>query len=161
MNKLVRCSAAPLLAVSAWIAVSAFSLVDAQELSFAGRLDDSQTLCLKQLLDISWTRQFHKEMIRIGQVATTMLNSRGLPDYVYLFEADGWCGTAACPMLIGEPGSYRTCRLLYDGMGDKTFTVLRHRDHGYRRIYAPCEARFDGREYQQLREECPNPQVYH
>jgi hypothetical protein len=44
-------------------------------------------------------------------------------------------------------------------MGDKSFTVLRRLDHGYRRIYAPCEARFDGQQYQQLHEDCPNPDV--
>jgi hypothetical protein len=90
-----------------------------------------------------------------------VLNEREKLDYVYIFEADGWCRTAGCPLLIGEVQRDGTCRVLYDGMGDKTFTVLRGRDHGYRRIYAPCEARFDGRQYQQLREDCPNPDVSH
>ena len=159
MSKLGRCSAAPLLAAWAWMAVSAPSVVKAQELSFTGKLSNSQKSCLKKLLDIAWTQQFHKEMMRIGQVATAVLNNRGMPNYVYLFEADGWCGTAGCPVLIGEPEHDATCRLLYDGMGDKSFTVLPRRDHGYRRIYAPCEARFDGHEYQQVHEECPNPRT--
>jgi hypothetical protein len=38
-------------------------------------------------------------------------------------------------------------------------TILDRRDHGYRRLYAPCELYFDGRQYQQAREECPNDDV--
>jgi hypothetical protein len=98
-------------------------------------------------------------MMEIGRVGTALLNNEGRPDYVFLFEADGWCGTAGCPLLIGELERGGACHLLYDGMGDKSFTVLRRLDHGYRRIYAPCEARFDGRQYQQLHEDCPNPDV--
>lgn len=101
-------------------------------------------------------------MLNIAQVAAADLSDNGRPDYIYLFEADGWCGTAGCPLLIGEmTRADGTCSLLYDGTGDKSFTVLRRRDHGYRRIYAPCEARFDGQQYQQLRAECPNPDVSH
>ena len=100
-------------------------------------------------------------MISIAEVATTRLNESGRTDYVYLFEADGWCGTAGCLLLIGEVQPDGACRLLYNEVGDKSFTVLRRRDHGYRRIYAPCEARFDGRQYQQVREECPNPDLHH
>jgi hypothetical protein len=40
-------------------------------------------------------------------------------------------------------------------------SLVDQRDHGYRRIYAPCEARFDGHQYQQVRDECPNPDVHH
>lgn len=101
-------------------------------------------------------------MVKIASVASIILNNRGYPDYVYVLE-DGieWCGTAGCKLLIAEKGQDGTCHLLYDGVGDTSFTVLRHRDHGYRRIYAPCEARFDGHEYQQLHEECPNLDVHH
>jgi hypothetical protein len=97
-------------------------------------------------------------MIKLAQVATTILNDKGRPDYIYLFEAIGWCGTAGCPLLIGELEQDGNCRLLYDASADGLF-VLRRRDHGYHRIYTPCEARFDGHEYQQLHEDCPNLDV--
>ena len=60
--------------------------------------------------------------------------------------------------MIGELEKNGTCRLLYDNAADGLF-VLRRRDHGYRRIWTPCEARFDGHQYQQLHEDCPNPDV--
>ncbi len=99
-------------------------------------------------------------MPKAAEVAAAQLGGRRTA-FVFVFEADGWCGTAGCPLLIGELEHDGSCRLLYDGMGDKSFTVLDQRDRGYHRIYAPCEARFDGREYQQVRDECPNPDVHH
>jgi hypothetical protein len=63
-------------------------------------------------------------------------------------------------MMIGEVRRDR-CRMLYGYDSDGTFTVLRERDHGYRRFWSPCEARFDGRQYQLLHETCPNAEVYH
>jgi hypothetical protein len=147
-----------LLLAQSTIPLSALS-VRAQELSFSEKLNAAQTTCLRRLLNVTWTAQFRREMMEIGQVGTALLNNEGRPDYVFLFEADGWCGTAGCPLLIGELERGGACHLLYDGMGDKSFTVLRRLDHGYRRIYAPCEARFDGQQYQQLHEDCPNPDV--
>jgi hypothetical protein len=97
-------------------------------------------------------------MMSISKVATAVLNSKGRWDYIYIFEAIGWCGTAGCPLLIGELERDRNCRLLYDAAADG-LAVLRRSDHGYHRIYTPCEARFDGHQYQQLHEECPNPDV--
>jgi hypothetical protein len=75
------------------------------------------------------------------------------------FEDDGWCGTGGCPLLIGEAEARSTCRLLYDGAGFDNITVLPKRDYGYRRLYTPCEVRFDGRQYQQLHSECPSVDV--
>jgi hypothetical protein len=147
-----------LLLAQSTIPLSALS-VRAQELSFSEKLNAAQTTCLRRLPNVTWTAQFRREMMEIGQVGTALLNNEGRPDYVFLFEADGWCGTAGCPLLIGELERGGACHLLYDGMGDKSFTVLRRLDHGYRRIYAPCEARFDGQQYQQLHEDCPNPDV--
>jgi hypothetical protein len=147
-----------LLLAQSTIPLSALS-VRAQELSFSEKLNAAQTTCLRRLLNVTWTAQFRREMMEIGQVGTALLNNEGRPDYVFLFEADGWCGTAGCPLLIGELERGGACHLLYDGMGDKSFTVLRRLDHGYRRIYAPCEARFDGQQFQQLHEDCPNPDV--
>jgi len=147
-----------LLLAQSTIPLSALS-VRAQELSFSEKLNAAQTTCLRRLLNVTWTAQFRREMMEIGQVGTALLNNEGRLDYVFLFEADGWCGTAGCPLLIGELERGGACHLLYDGMGDKSFTVLRRLDHGYRRIYAPCEARFDGQQFQQLHEDCPNPDV--
>ncbi len=134
----------------------------AQDLIFSRNLGDLQVYCLRKLLRVSDWRYLPKarpEMMKIARVATAMLNDRGRPDYVYIFEGKGWCGTAGCPLLIGELASDGSCRLLYDDMGDTSFAVLRRRDHGYHRIYTPCEARFDGRRYQAVHEDCPNPQT--
>jgi hypothetical protein len=62
-------------------------------------------------------------------------------------------------MLIGELRPNGNCHLLYEASGGSAFTVLRRRDHGYRRIYTLCEARFDGHQYRQLHEDCPNLDV--
>ena len=72
-------------------------------------------------------------------------------------------------MLIGEVRKDGRCHEIYSGSGfheamaDSGFkpgmTVLRRRNHGYRRLYTPCELRFDGHEYQQIHEECPNINV--
>lgn len=146
------------LLLTAVLAVSVPPTAQAQTLSFSPKLDRTQKVCLKQLLQNSWTPRFHKKMMSISKVATAVLNSKGRWDYIYIFEAIGWCGTAGCPLLIGELERDRNCRLLYDAAADG-LAVLRRSDHGYHRIYTPCEARFDGHQYQQLHEECPNPDV--
>ncbi|MGH7059884.1 MAG: hypothetical protein ACREFH_05815 [Stellaceae bacterium] len=133
----------------------------AKAFQFSKQLTPEQSACLKVVISIShwgYSPQSRAEMPDIAQVATVQLSDRRRA-YVFVFEADGWCGTAGCPLLIGELRHDGICHLLYDGTGDTGFTVLHRRDHGYRRIYAPCEARFDGRHYQQLHEECPSPGV--
>lgn len=162
MNKWLA-EMACVLMLSVDLVVLSQSVADARALDFSRDLTEDQTRCLSQLLVVSdwkYSPRFHKEMMSIAQVATTELDRRGSKSFVYLFEESGWCGTAGCSMLIGEPERDGSCRLLYDGMGETSFTVLQRRDHGYRRIYAPCEARFDGHEYQQVHEECPNPDVH-
>lgn len=133
----------------------------AKATEFSKLLTQEQSACLRVVIGSShwgYSPQSGAEMPGIAQVATARL-SDSRRAYVFVFEADGWCGTAGCPLLIGEMQRDGACRLLYDGTGDTGFTVLHRRDHGYRRIYAPCEARFDGRQYQQLHDECPNPDV--
>ena len=136
-----------------------------EELVFRNRLETDERRCLAELIHTSdwwkYTPQFAGEMMRIAKVARTDLNGKDHPAYLYLFEDGGWCGTAGCPMLIGERQSDGQCRLLYDGNGFDKIIVLRARDHGYRHLYLPCEVRFDGRQYQQLRDECPNANVIH
>ena len=163
MSSLSRSATTRLLIFSGCLAVCA-STAAAQMTHFSKKLDRHQVDCLKRLWHASrwkYLPESYSEMMKITQVKTAMLNDRERPDYIYLFEDDGWCGTAGCPLLIGESQRDGNCRLLYDDMGDASFTVLRRRDHGYRRIYAPCEARFDGHQYQQLHEECPNLEVHH
>jgi hypothetical protein len=153
------------LVIAITLATSVLSLANAQMLTFSKSKSTDQVSCLKEALrESSWQNYpgLPDEMVRIAQVTTTVLNDQGRPDYVYVLE-DGidWCGTAGCKLLIAERRRDGTCHLLYDGMGDKSFTVLHRRDHGYRRIYAPCEARFDGHQYQQFHKECPNVDIHH
>ncbi len=82
------------------------------------------------------------------------------PGYIYLIDNIGWCGSAGCALVIGEHW-HKGCHLLYDGYGWYTARALSQRDHGYHRLYLPCEIRFDGKQYQQMREECPNANVIH
>lgn len=132
------------------------SAAEAKISRWSHRLSDDQLACLRGILSQShWSRDSQWEMPAIAQVLTAQLNDRRTA-YVYVFEAIGWCGTAGCPLLIGELGPDGVCHLLYDAVGD-TFTALRHQDYGYRRILTPCEARFDGRQYQQLHKDCPSP----
>jgi hypothetical protein len=150
----VRASALPLTA--AVVAALLSSSADAKMSRWSNRLSGEQLRCLSGILsDSHWSRESQSEMPAIAQVLTTRL-SDGRTAYVYVFEAIGWCGTAGCPLMIGEPAQDEVCRLLYDGFGD-IFIALRRQDHGYRRILTPCEARFDGRQYQQLHENCPSP----
>ncbi len=99
-------------------------------------------------------------MISIAEVGRADLKGDGHKEYVFVFNGGiRWCGTAGCQLLIGETRSDGVCHLLYSGSGDTSFTVLRRKDNGYRRLYMPCEARFDGRQYWRLHPDCPNAVV--
>jgi hypothetical protein len=135
----------------------------AQRLQWSKSLTADETRCLTELLHAShWTgapsEEVH-ELITAARVSHAHLDGDGRTDYVYLFDDIGWCGSAGCALVIGEAPKHGECHLLYDGYGWYTFTVLRPRDKGYRRLYLPCEARFNGSQYQQLRAECPNVDV--
>jgi hypothetical protein len=53
------------------------------------------------------------------------------------------------------------CHEIYDGAGfEHATSVLAKRDHGHRRLYTPGEVRFDGRQCQQMRDECPNAVIH-
>jgi hypothetical protein len=136
----------------------------AQELSFSKSLTPSQAHCLDDLLRTSYFKyspSVHLEMKQIVQVATAKLDGPGRRQYVYLFESFGFCGTAGCSMAVGEEEHDGLCRLLYAYYSNGTFTVLPKRDHGYHRFWSPCEARYDGRQYQLLHPDCPNAVVRH
>lgn len=90
------------------------------------------------------------------------LKGDGRYEFIFVVHDIGYCGSAGCMMLIGERHHDGTCHLIADAGSDGgEVTVLGRRDHGYRRLYAPCELYFDGRQYQQVHEECPNVDVRH
>ena len=98
-------------------------------------------------------------MVANAWVARANLSDDRRKDYIFLIEGSEWCGTGGCPLFIGREETDGSCRLLYDDSGFRKFNVLRQPDNGYRRLYTPCEARFDGRQYQQLNPECPTPSI--
>lgn len=133
-----------------------------EKLRFTKNLSDDEVRCLSELFwESNWRLepQWEKDMIADAKIARADLNGDGLTDYIFLIEGDGWCGTAGCRLLIGGAREDGSCHLLDDDSGDRNFTVLRARDNGYRRLYTPCEAGFDGRQYQQLNLECPTYQI--
>lgn len=157
----LRAGAAFLFVAGLW----AFSgrAAAAEQLSFSKRLTSAQTHCLDDLLSSpDWTgAPDEKDKLESdAQVAAATLGQNGRTQYIYLFENSGYCGSAGCLMMIGEARG-GVCHMLYDYDGDGSFTVLRKRDHGYHRFWSPCEARYNGRQYQLLHESCPNAMVYH
>lgn len=133
-----------------------------EKLSFKKTLGAGEVRCLRQLFRVSDWRfvpQFEDDMLTDASVASAYLDGKGHEDLLYLIEGDGWCGTAGCKLLIGEVTPNGDCRLLYDDDGTGDTRILQQRDHGYRRLYTPCEARFDGRHYRQLHPACPSVDV--
>ncbi len=129
----------------------------AEKLRFAPihRVADKQ--CLTDLIQGRWdySPEVHPEMMTTAKVATANLNDDRRAIF-YLFDGRGWCGTGGCTLLIGEPRLGAGCRLIYAGSGfERAIEVLQARDHRYRRLYTPCETRFNGKEYWPVREECP------
>lgn len=121
--------------------------------------------CLSQILRTGEWRlspDFHKSMILAAHVARIDLNGDHRKEYIFIISEFASCGTAGCSMMIGQTDKRGVCREIYSGAGFEHATrVLAKRDHGYRRLYTPCEVRFNGRQYQQVREECPNAVVHH
>jgi hypothetical protein len=151
------------LLVSTCLSVLVIASAQAKEVSFSKKLSADEVRCLSDLIrgsDWRYTPEFHAEMMDIAKVGRADLNGDGKKEYIYIFdEGIRWCGTAGCQLLIGETRSDGICHLLYSGSGDTSFTVLRQTDNGYRRLYMPCEARFDGRQYQRVHPDCPNAVV--
>jgi hypothetical protein len=135
----------------------------AQKLYWTKSLSAADLRCFHQLLYAShWYEKakLESEMISDAKVAHIDLNNDGMQDYIFLIENLNWCGTAGCQLFIGQAGKDGICHLLYDDSGGPNVTVLRPRDNGYRRLYTPCEARFDGRQYQQLNLDCPTATIW-
>jgi len=145
----------PLLLISG-IAIAA----RAEMIHYREHLSGSERHCLTQLLQSAWhfSSDFHREMMATALVARADLNGNGRKEYIYVFRDSASCGTAGCSMLIGQDDADGVCHVIYDYWGIRGCD--HRRDHGYRRLYTPCEARFDGNEYRQVREECPNADVH-
>ena len=94
-------------------------------------------------------------MIAAAVFVETKLGGAGRKQYIYIMNGFS-CGTAGCTMLIGETGNDETCHEIFAGSGfEHAIEVLRKRDHAYRRLYIPCEIRFNGHEYREARWRCP------
>jgi len=137
----------------------------AEEIRVNGVLSGDDAKCLSELLSAYYAYPGNHstqiaELSRSAKVGRTALGKRENKAYIFLFENIGWCGSAGCLLIVGERRRDRNCHLLYVSDGtEKAMETLRKRDHGYRRLYTPCEARFDGTQYQQVHEECPNAKV--
>lgn len=130
----------------------------AERVRFSKMLNADEIRCFHQLFEAShWNilPRWENEMLSVAKVARVDLDDDRRKEYVYLIEGNGWCGSAGCKVLIGQSDTASVCRLLYDNDGSENFLVLQQRDHGYRRLYTPCEARFDGHRYLQLHPQCP------
>lgn len=138
------------------------SASSAEEILFSKSLTAADRHCLQEILRTGhWhiMPEFHQEMIAAAVVARADLKGSGQKQYIFVITDFASCGTAGCSMLIGERKG-GICHEIYGDAGsDVAITVLRKRDHGYRRLYTPCEVRFDGHQYRHIHEECPNDAV--
>lgn len=154
----------PSVAVAVFLGAFSICRADAAKLSLSMKLDGDETRCLNQLFLVSsYSRAPLKEqrqLTTVAKVGRADLGSNGRSDYFYLFKDIGWCGSGGCLLMIAERQKAGVCRLLYEGAGDN-ITILRPRDNGYHRIYAPCELRFDGRKYRDIHPACPSLGVEH
>ena len=139
----------------------------AETIRLTKKLTSGEAGCLSELLSIHYRYPGDHtdsilELRGSARVGRTILSKKKYKAYLFLFENTGWCGSAGCMLIIGERRKDGRCHMLYDG-GDgsrNAIRVLRRRDYGYRRLYTPCEVRFDGRQYQQMRVECPNAVIH-
>lgn len=140
------------------------SLSTAKTVRLSKELTGAELRCLHDLLARYFVRYPGADAIRNliaeSSAARTDLRDAGEQAFIFVIRDIGYCGSAGCLMLIGERRFDRKCHILTAANSDGgEVIVLARRDHGYRRFYAPCEFYFDGRRYQQVREECPNMNV--
>ena len=135
-----------------------------EKVNFRKNLTAYETQCLRELLDQSFPPfSADDQFVAEATVAQASLKGGGRNGFIFIVHDSGYCGTAGCMMLIGERRRDKRCHLLTDGDDGYDFRpleVLNRRDHGYRRLYTPCEFRFDGKRYQQVRIECPNAVIH-
>ena len=158
-NPIIKSVASALLIVLGMIG----STSSAEEIQLRKSLTTAERRCLAEILRTGYWRimpEFHRKMLDAAVVARPDLKENGQREYIFTIADFEFCGTAGCSLLIGEVGKDGSCHEIYDGSGSgDAMTVLRKRDHGYRRLYTPCELRFDGHEYQQVHNECPTINV--
>jgi hypothetical protein len=151
---------------AACLAVFSAGCLAAEKVKLRKGLTAADSRCLRELfherfvddLSASEVNEFIAETV-FGRAD---LKGDGLREFIFLIHDIGYCGSAGCLMLIGERRQHGKCHLLDEGKGagvGDTLVVLDRRDHGYRRLYAPCELYFDGRRYRQVHEECPTIDV--
>jgi hypothetical protein len=137
----------------------------AEKVRLSGALTTVELRCLGELLQkhfVSYPSASEiAEIIAKTAVGKADLNGDGRKEFIYLISHPGYCGSAGCWILIGERRQDGKCHILDSGNGDDgQVFVSKRRDHGYRRLYTPCEIYFNGNQYQQVREECPNAIVH-
>ena len=139
----------------------------AEALQFSDNLSSDEASCVSELLSVYYDYPGdHSDNVsvlsRSAKIGRVRLSDRPRKAYIFLFENIGWCGSAGCLLIIGEKREDNRCHLLYVGDGDRgAIVALTGRDHAYRRLYTPCEARFDGRQYRQVHEACPTADIQH
>ena len=164
-NKVPRLAFAVLIKVVCLTVISS-SCLAAKEIQLSKRITSAESLCLRELLreDHVYTTSVGEIDKLIGEASVARADLQGnrrRRAFIFVVEDIGYCGSAGCMLLIGERRPDGKCHLLAGANGAGGYvTVLRRRDHGYRRLYAPCELYFDGTQYQQVREECPNANVW-
>jgi hypothetical protein len=136
----------------------------AETLRLSKELTGPELRCLHDLLTQYFVRYPGADAIRnlIAESSTARTDLRGTGEQAFIFVIHdiGYCGSAGCLMLIGERRFDHKCHILTAANSDGgEVIVLARRDHGYRRLSAPCELYFDGRRYQQVHEKCPNINV--
>lgn len=135
----------------------------AERLRYRRPLTAPAKQCLHEILDTGtwrYSRDVHRQMLSVAVFAKANLDGVRRVDYIYVMNDSAYCGTAGCSMLIGEIGNDGKCHEIYSDSGSEvSIAVLARRDHGYHRLLTPCEVRFDGREYRQLHDACPNIDV--
>jgi hypothetical protein len=157
-NKIGRCALALLFGTICFPISSSVSLA-AEQVKLHKGLTAHEARCLRKLFHRRTIRDSESEInqfILETTVGRAHLRNSGQRHYIFLVHNTGYCGSAGCLMLIGERRQDGRCRLLHEGTGaSETMVVLNRRDHGYRRLYTPCEIRFNGHEYRQVRWQCP------
>jgi hypothetical protein len=163
MNR-VRAGAYGALFLAVYLGFFSAVCIAAEKVRLSRALTVAELQCLGELLQQHFVHyppaSEIAEIIAKTKAGGTDLNGDGRREFVYLISQPGYCGSAGCWMLIGERRRDGKCHIFDSGNGDGGVLVLNRRDHGYRHLYTPCEIYFDGHQYQQMREECPNAVIH-
>ena len=149
---------------AAWVSLIGSACMAAERIQLHKGVTPEEARCFRELFR---ERQFDyaspgeiDNFIAETEAGRADLTGLGQNEFIFVVHDIGYCGSAGCMMLIGKQSRDNKCHMLAEASSDGgEVVVLRRRDHGYRRLYAPCELYFDGRQYQQVREKCPNADV--